>query len=82
LDWPRPTSGFCRFRFWEDIYRKNDIVCQQKRKLLSIGFLWTKVIHAKSEVQKMFSTFQKKFFVQIRPHMNFKSCYHPMMKFE
>jgi len=55
------TSGFSCFRFWEDLYRKNDIVCQQKRKLLSIGFLWTNICFVKNKKWKIFQIIKKVF---------------------
>ena len=55
------TDGFWCFRFWEDIYRKNDIVCQQKRKLLSIGFLWTNIYFVKNKKWKIFQNIKKSF---------------------
>jgi len=55
------TNGFWCFRFWEDFYRKNDIVCQQKRKLLSIGFLWTNIYFVKNKKWKSFQNLKKSF---------------------
>ena len=55
------TSGFSCFHFWEDLYRKNDIVCQQKRKLLSIGFLWTNIFFVKNKKWKIFQIIKKSF---------------------
>ena len=55
------SDGFWCFRFWEDIYRKNDIVCQQKRKLLSIGFLWTNIYFVKNKKWKIFQIIKKSF---------------------
>jgi len=49
------------FRFWEDFYRKNDIVCQQKRKLLSIGFAWTNIFLVKNRDKKKFQIIKKSF---------------------
>ena len=55
------TSGFWCFHFWEDLYRKNDIICQQKRKLLSIGFLWTNIFFVKNKKWKIFQIIKKSF---------------------
>jgi len=55
------TSGFSCFRFWEDVYRKNDIICHQKRKLLNIGFMWTNIFLVKNGDMKSFQIIKKSF---------------------
>ena len=49
------------FVFWEDFYRKNDVLCQQKRVLICIGFLWIKLFMQKMELRKKLLFFQKNF---------------------
>ena len=56
-----PCGGLQLFRFWEEIYRKNDFIRQQKRKLLRIGFMWTNFRVAKCRQSKKLSVAQKSF---------------------
>ena len=59
--WLRTEEGLQLFRFWEEVYRKNDFLCQQKRKLLRIGFMWTNIRVAKCGRIKKLSVIQKSF---------------------
>ena len=59
--WLRTEEGLQLFRFWEEVYRKNDFLCQQKRKLLRIGFMWTNLRVAKCRQSKKLSVAQKSF---------------------
>ena len=55
------TSVFSCFHFWEDLYRKNDIICHQKRKLFNIGFMWTNIFLVKNGYRKNFQIIKKSF---------------------